>query len=212
MFDTGNFFKGAFGKIEPGMCKFTMNGDIAVKCHDGSFKSYNVKKKRLVDISNFGFNADDMFFVIPTTKVKVGDIILSDGKPKCVIADLGESIKVIDYDNAEIREILPVRHIFMGATYFYGKIVSLFGDSFKSGKGMNKLMSTYAMMSMFGGNNMKSNNGGFDPSMFLLMSMMNSNNGSNPFEEMFSGMELQFNFNADDEDDELLDIEGKEEN
>lgn len=218
MFDLNNIFKGAFGKIEPGYCKLSANGNIAVRCSDGSYKSYNMKKKRLVDISNFGFNADNMFFVIPTNSVKVGDIILvpaenGKSKPKCVIGINGDdSIRVIDYDSSEVREIVPVRHVFMGATYFYGKIVSLFGNVFKSGKGMNKLMSTLAMMSMFGGNSGKggfgTNNGGFDPMMFMLMS---NGGGFNMFEDMFADMDLDFVKNAVDDDDEIDDDDAEEE-
>lgn len=189
MFDLNSMFNGMFGNVAPGMCKLTMNGGIAVKCHDG-YKSYNIKKKRLVNISNFGFSADNFFFVIPTTKVNVGDIILQDGKPKCVISVSDESIKVIDYDNSEIREIVPTRHVFMGATYFYGKIVSLFGSNFKTGKGMNKFMSMMLMMNMMGSNRGSCSNG-FDPSMLLMMNAMGSSN-ENPFENMLSGMNLDF--------------------
>lgn len=204
MFNFESMFKGAFGKIDPGMCKLTMNGGIAVKCHDG-YKSYNMKKKRLVNISNFGFDADNFFFVIPTNSVKIGDIILVDGKPKCVIAVNDESIKVIDYDSSEIREIIPTRHVFMGATYFYGKIVSLFGDTFKSGKGLGKMMGMAAMMSMFSGKSNPSmpTTAGFDPSMFMMMSMFGGGSrSSNPFEDMFSGMDLDFGVAADEDEDE----------
>lgn len=79
-----NSFNGMFGKIASGMCRLTMNGSIAVKCSNG-YKSYNVKKGTLTNVTNFCFNVgDEMFFVIPTNKVEVGDIILVGGKPKCV--------------------------------------------------------------------------------------------------------------------------------
>jgi len=74
-----------FGKIEPGLCRLTMNGNIAVKCRNG-FKSYSVKKGTLTNVTNFCFNiGDEMFFVIPTNRVEVGDIILVGGKPKSVM-------------------------------------------------------------------------------------------------------------------------------
>lgn len=37
-----NSFNGMFGKVSPGMCRLTMNGNIAVKCKNG-YKSYNVR-------------------------------------------------------------------------------------------------------------------------------------------------------------------------
>ena len=71
-----NSFNGMFGKIEPGLCRLTMNGNIAVKCRNG-FKSYNVKKGTLTNVTNFCFNiGDEMFFVIPTNRVEVGDATL----------------------------------------------------------------------------------------------------------------------------------------
>lgn len=66
-----NTFNGLFGKIAPGMCRLTMNGNIAVKCSNG-YKCYNVKKGTLTNVTNFCFNVgDEMFFVIPTNKVEV---------------------------------------------------------------------------------------------------------------------------------------------
>lgn len=41
-----NSFSGLFGKIAPGMCRITMNGNIAVKTTKG-YKTYNVKKEPL---------------------------------------------------------------------------------------------------------------------------------------------------------------------
>ena len=59
-----NSFSGMFGKIAPGMCRLTMNGNIAVKCGNG-YKSYNVDKGTLTNVTNFCFNVgDEMFFII----------------------------------------------------------------------------------------------------------------------------------------------------
>ena len=89
-----NSFNGLFGKIAPGMCRLTMNGNIAVKCANG-YKSYNVKKETLTNVTNFCFNVgDEMFFVIPTNKVEVGDImklqerILKDAKETNVVLEV----------------------------------------------------------------------------------------------------------------------------
>ena len=60
-------FNGMFGKTEPGKCRLTMNGGIAVQCSNGQYKTYNVKKGTLTNVTNFCFNiGDEMFFVIPT--------------------------------------------------------------------------------------------------------------------------------------------------
>jgi hypothetical protein len=176
-----NSFNGMFGKIAPGMCRITMNGNIAVKC-GSTYKTYNVEKGTLTNVTNFCFNvSDEMFFVIPTNKVEVGDIILVGGKPKCVTAVDKKVITVIDYENSEIRQVVPERHIFMGSTYFYGKIVSMFGNSFKNGKGLGNIMKMMMFSQMMGGNTNGSNNG---LGQMMAMSMFMGGK-SNPFEGIF---------------------------
>ncbi|MBQ3852280.1 MAG: hypothetical protein II760_02750, partial [Lachnospiraceae bacterium] len=70
----------------------------------------------------------------------IGDIILVQGKPKCVIEAGKKVISVIDFENSEIRQVVPERHVFMGSTYFYGKIVSMFGNMFSEGKGLKNVV------------------------------------------------------------------------
>lgn len=182
MFDNlTNQFNGLFGKIAPGMCRITMNGNIAVKCNN-NYKTYNIAKKTLTNVTNFCFNVgDEMFFVVPTNKVEIGDIILVGGKPKCVTAVDDKIITVIDYENSEIRQIVPERHVFMGSTYFYGKIVSMFGNLFKNGKGLGNIMKMMMFSQMFG--NSKEGNG---LGQMMAMSMFMGNEKlNNPFEGMF---------------------------
>jgi len=190
--NTLNTFNGMFGKVAPGMCRLTMDGDIAVKCSNG-YKTYNVKKGILTNVTNFCFNVgDEMFFVIPTSKVEPGDIILVSGKPKCVTEVNKKIITVIDYENSEIRQVVPERHVFMGSTYFYGKIVSMFGTSLKSGKGTENIMKMMMLSQMMGGNN--NGNNGFGQMMALSMFLGKDNN---PFEGMF-----QFSLDDDENDEE----------
>lgn len=193
-----NTFNGLFGKIAPGMCRLTMNGNIAVKCSNG-YKSYNVKKGTLTNVTNFCFNVgDEMFFVIPTNKVDVGDIILVQGKPKCVTEVNKKIITVIDYENSEVRQVIPERHVFMGSTYFYGKVISMFGNSFKHGKGLGNVMKMMIMSQMMGSGNGGSQQGGmFGGGMGQLMAMSMFMGGNNPFEGMFD-----FSLDAETESEE----------
>ena len=194
-----NSFNGMFGKIGAGMCRLTMNGNIAVKCSNG-YKTYNVKKGTLTNVTNFCFNVgDEMFFVIPTNKVEVGDIIIVGGKPKCVTDVNKKVITVIDYENSEVRQVVPERHVFMGSTYFYGKIVSMFGNSFKNGKGLGNIMKMMMMSQMMGGN--QGNNNGFGQMMAMSMFMGNK---ENPFEGMFD-------FSLDVDEDPEEEVENSEE-
>ena len=190
-------FNGMFGKVSPGLCRLTMNGSIAVKCSNG-YKTYNVKKGTLTNVTNFCFNlGDEMFFVIPTNKVEVGDIILVSGKPKCVTSVDNKIITVIDYENSEVRQVVPERHVFMGSTYFYGKIISMFGNLFKDGKGPNSgnMLKMMMMSQMMGG---KSDSNGLG--QLMAMSMLTSK-GGNPFDGMFD-----FDFDLSDEDENEVEL------
>lgn len=126
--------------------------------------------------------------------MKVCDIILVGGKPKCVIEVNKKTIKVIDYENSEVREVVPERHVFMGSTYFYGKIVSMFGDSFKKGKGLGNMMKMMMMSQLMGGNN---NNSGLGQMMAMSM-FMGDGKMENPFDGMF---DFNLELDVDDEED-----------
>ena len=77
-----NLFNGIFGKIEPGLCRLSMNGEIAVRTKNG-YKAYSIKTGRLTNCDSFVFDiGQEFFFVVPTNKVAVGDIILVNGKPR----------------------------------------------------------------------------------------------------------------------------------
>lgn len=190
-----NMFNGMFGKIAPGMCRLSMNGGIAVKTSTG-YKSYNIKTGRLTNCNSFVFDAgEEFFFVLPTNKVEIGDIIIVSGKPKCVIKAEKNAITAINYEDSTIETIIPERHIFMGSTYFYGKIVSMFGNNFMKGaKGMKKMMSYMVMSEMMKGNNGANANNGMASMMPMVMFM----NGG--ISDMFNGM---FDFDMEDTDDDV---------
>ena len=197
-------FNGMFGKAQPNMCRLTMNGNIAVKCSNG-YKTYNVKKGTLTNVTNFCFNlGDEMFFIIPTNKVEIGDIIIVNGRPKCVIKADKNEIKVIDYENSEVRTVIPERHVFMGSTYFYGKIVSMFGNTFTGGKGMKNMIKMMMISNMMGGNNGSTNGLG----QMMAMSMFMGGKNENPFEGLFDlNMNDDEEEETEEEDDETKDKE-----
>ena len=195
-----NFLNGMFGKIGNGMCKLSMSGNIAVKTSNG-YKSYNVKTGKLTNCGNFVFPGVDenFFFVIPTNNVTKGDIILVSGKPRCVIETEKNRITVINYEDSTIETILPERHMFMGNTYFYGKIVSMFGSNLKGKNGANKIFKYMMMSQMMGGNNTSGlTTDGNSMNAMLPFMMMGGNMG-----DMLDGM---FDFdgieNTDEADEE----------
>ena len=192
-----NMLNGMFGKVASGMCRLSMNGGIAVKTSNG-YKTYNMKTGRLTNCDSFVFNiGEEFFFVIPTNKAEPGDILLVSGKPKCVIEAEKNKLTVINYEDSTVETILPERHVFMGNTYFYGKIVSMFGsDLIKGKKGTNKIMQYMMLSEMMKGN---SNNSGNEMNTMLPLMMMSGNMGS-----IFDGM---FDFDDNEEDKELEESE-----
>lgn len=192
-----NMLNGMFGKVAPGMCRLSMNGGIAVKTSNG-YKTYNMKTGRLTNCDSFVFNiGEEFFFVIPTNKAEAGDILLVAGKPKCVIEAEKNKLTVINYEDSTVETILPERHVFMGNTYFYGKIVSMFGsDLIKGKKGTNKIMQYMMMSEMMKGNSDNSGNG---MNTMLPLMMMGGNMGS-----IFDGL---FDFDDGEEDKEVEESE-----
>lgn len=189
MFDASNMMNKFFGKVANGMVRLSMNGDMAIKTSNG-YKTYDVKSGTLTNCDSFVFDVgSEFFFIIPTNKVETGDVILASGKPHCVIKAENNRIEALRYEDGSIVTIIPERHVFMNKTYFYGKIVSMFGK-INSDKGMNSMMK-YAMMSEM----MKGNSGNSNSSMSSMLPMMMLMNGcmSDMFEDIFD---------FDEEDDE----------
>lgn len=203
MFEMENTFKGLFGKVQEGLCRLSVNGSIAIKTSHG-YKSYNVETGKLTNCSNFVFDiGQDMFFVIPTNKVEPGDIILVQGKPMTVREVKGKnSIEVFNYEDSSIDTIVPERHIFLGTTYFYGKIVSMLGNTgfLKGEKGVNKMIQLMLMGQLMGKNNGNNMFSGMMP--FMLMQNKSFNN-------LFDGM-FDFGFNEEDNDEEEIAVDKKE--
>ena len=194
MFDFGNMFNGMFKPVAKGYCKMGMNGQVAVKTSTG-YKTFNIKTKKLTNCSNFAFDMDGAFWVVPTFKVEIGDIVLVNGKPRCVIEVGANSIKTFSYEDSTIDEVIPEHHVFMGKTYCYGKIFSPFMNMSKNDGVMDSMMKMMMMSQMFGGNTGAGMNG-MNPMMFMMMGK------DNPFEDMFDGA-FDFGFGtADAVDDE----------
>lgn len=188
MFDFGNMFNGMFKPVAKGYCKMGMNGKVAVKTSTG-YKTFDIKKNKLTNCNSFAFDMDGAFWVVPTFKVEKGDIILVNGKPRCVIEVGSTSIKTFCYEDSTIDEVIPEHHVFMGKTYCYGKIFSPFMNMSKNDGAMDDMMKMMMMSQMFGGNvNM---NQGMNPMMFMMMGK------NNPFENMFDGA-FDFGFNSTD--------------
>ena len=206
-----SIFGEMFMKVQSGMCMLSPCG-IAVKTSAG-YRSYNVKTGKLRNCDNLVFSfGDGMFFVIPTVKVKPGDIILNGGRPACVRKVSAGSIEVINYETSVVETILPERHVFMGNTYFYGKIVSLFGDGASiCGKGSVTRMMKFMMLGSLMGNGTGTGSGALAPqggmgpqsNMGILLPLMLMKGDG--FDDLFRGLfdgEQEDEAETDDGDDE----------
>lgn len=178
-----------FGKLGPGMCKLSYQGGIAVKTSTG-YKTYNLKTKRLVNCAQFALDiADEFFFIIPTNKVRPGDIILVGGSPRCVLENKDNTITVINYEDSTVDTIVPERHIFMGNVYFYGKVVSLFGNGVGGKGGMKSMLKMLMLSKCFGKDSSIGNPaGGKSSSGFENMLPMMFMFGGNGFGDVFDGI------------------------
>ena len=169
-----------FGRIQPGLIKLGLNGQMAVNI-GGRYKYYDEKKNRLINTDNFVFPMEvtEFFFIMPTNKVKKGDIILVNGKPVYVLKpETDGKIEILSYEDSSIKQILPERHTFLGGTYMYSKIVSMFGNkSFDK----NTIMKYMMMNTMFGKDGFGGAMNGMNPMMLMMMT-----GGSNPFTDMFN--------------------------
>lgn len=184
-----NILKGMFGRVDGGMCRLTFDGKIAVKA-GGDFKYYDPNTGAFVNADQFVFDpGEEMFFVIPTNNVQPGDIILAGGKPRYVLGVQPNRIEVLNYEGGSVETIIPERHIFMGQTYFYGKIMSMFGNmaDFAGGTGANNIMKYYMMTQMmkgWGG----TGRGGDSMNPMMMLMLMNGGGMGNMFDNLFSAM------------------------
>ena len=151
---------------------------------------YDLGKKRLINCTSFCFDlGDEYFFVIPTNHVEVGDIILVNKTPRCVIKAEDNVITTLNYENATIEQVVPERHVFMGNTYFYGKIVSLMNGMFNDGNkgtGFFKILKLKMMTQLLGGK--EGATGGLGGLNGLLPLMILQGGENNLFGNLFDGL------------------------
>ena len=195
-----NMFSGVMGKIKPGCCRLGMNGRIAIKTSDG-YKTYDKKSGNVTNCSSFVLDAsDDFFMVIPTRKLREGDIVLINGKPMYILEVKAKNrVEAMDYETSTIQTVIPERHAIMGRR-FYGKIVSLLGSGFGAGKGgfFKNMLKLKMMSSMMGGSN--STDGMFSGNGLAMMMLM----GNGSMDGLFDG----FIDDDADEDEDDTDIFG----
>lgn len=170
-----NLMSNAFVKIEPGLCRLTMDNKIAIKTENG-YKAYDVSDKTLINCDTFVLDiGDDYFFVIPTTTVNINDIILVNNIPRVVIDKTDDKLIAINYLTSVKEELVPESHIFLGKTYLYAKIVSMF--ALMNGNAENNMMQYMLMSQVMSNQNFNS-----------ILPMMMFANGGQMFNNLFGIM------------------------
>ena len=123
-----NFFKNfEFGPVKNDIVRLSPYG-LAVKNLDGSWVSYDAASDSIIDVDVFNFEGKNLIYKIPAvpSSIKVGDVIVHQGKAMCVVADVCEGdtcASVIDPRAGESKEILFCRSPF--GFNFVTKLVSL---------------------------------------------------------------------------------------
>lgn len=132
-----SIFSNMLGQLEPDTVRMTFDGNVAVKTANG-YKTYNVAKKKAINMDSLVMPDMSAFLLLPSTKVKVGDIIMRDGAFYSIISvdDTTNELVGYNYESGKKETLVRETHCFLGNTYFYSKLVSpilsFFGNKSKS--------------------------------------------------------------------------------
>ena len=193
--DTSNLFKFDFGPASGNLFRMSPYG-LAVKTQSNSWVAYNAKSGELMDVEVVNFDISKMIYRMPValTAVKPGDILMHAGKPVFVkeIAAGGNTARVINYADATVVDILPVKSPF--GFNFFTKVTPLFDFSNLGANSDNPFGNMLPFLMLSG-----ENSGDFDPTLLFLASSMNG--GSVDFTS--NPMMLYFLMNRKDKGDVL---------
>lgn len=117
----------SFGKIGSDQFRLSING-LAVKGKDGKYVTFNPETRELVEVTT-GFFDDmkDLLFLMPTTELEVGDIIIHQNKPYYITVSKDNVVKGIDFEDAIESTLVPKTNVF-GMKY-YTKVFNCLGTN-----------------------------------------------------------------------------------
>ncbi len=191
--DTSNLFNFDFGPASSSQFRMSPYG-LAVRTQANGWVAYNAKTGDLMDVDILNFDISKMIYKMPVAlaAIKPGDILMHGGKPVFVreVATGGNTVRVIDYTNATVADILPVKSPF--GFNFFTKVCPLFNFDQASANSDNPFGNMLPFLMLNG-----EKDGNFDPTLLFMASMMNGGNmdfTSNP-------MMLYFLMNRQDKGD-----------
>ena len=189
----------SFGKIGSDQFRLSING-LAVKGKDGKYITFNPETRELVEVTT-GFFDDmkDLLFLMPTTELEVGDIIIHQNKPYYITVSKDNVVKGIDFEDAIESTLVPKTNVF-GMKY-YTKVFNCLGTNNILGTDIaSNPMMAYALM---GGKDFDlskimmfqalSGQGkgiaDFSENPIMLMALMSNENGKNDLSD-FAKMQI----------------------
>ena len=177
--DTSNLFNFDFGPASSGQFRMSPYG-LAVRTQANGWVAYNAKTGELMDVDILNFDISKMIYKMPValTAIKPGDILMHCGKPVFVreVTTGSNTVHVIDYTNATVAGILPVKSPF--GFNFFTKVCPLFNFDQASANNDNPFGNMLPFLMLNG-----EKDGSFDPTLLFMASAMTGGNidfASNP--------------------------------
>ena len=177
--DTSNLFNFDFGPASSNQFRMSPYG-LAVRTQANGWVAYNAKTGDLMDVDILNFDISKMIYKMPVAlaAIKPGDILMHGSKPVFVreVATGGNTVRVIDYTNATVADILPVKSPF--GFNFFTKVCPLFNFDQASANSDNPFGNMLPFLMLNG-----EKDGSFDPTLLFMASAMNGGNmdfASNP--------------------------------
>ena len=164
-----------FGPVSRNQFRMSPYG-LAVRTEKNGWIAYNAQTNELIDVDVMNFDMDGMIYKMPVAlaAIQKGDILMHSGKPVFVRGVGSDTVQVVDYANASVSSILPVKSPF--GFNFFTKIVSLVDFQNINASSENPFGNMLPFLLMSNSNNGHDERTGIDP--MVLMLMMNGGNAN----------------------------------
>lgn len=169
---TSKMFNFDFGPVSGQKFRMSPYG-LAVNTSNNGWVAYNNKTGELINVDIVNFDISKMIYKMPVAEsaIAAGDILMHGGKPMFVRnVNTNGTVEVIDYTNASVSNILPVKSPF--GFNFYTKVCSLFNLGANATANADNPFGNMLPFFMLTGEN----DGELDPTMLIMASMMNNGN------------------------------------
>lgn len=149
---------------------------LAVRTEKNGWVAYNTQTNELMDVNVLNFDMDGMIYKMPVAlaAIQKGDILMHCGKPVFVRGVGSDTVQVVDYANASVSSILPVKSPF--GFNFFVKIVSLMDFQNINASNENPFGNMLPFLMMKNSKHSSDENHEIDP--MVLMFMMNGDNAN----------------------------------